>query len=223
MSGDLKIAMCGLGLMGTPIAERIAAAGYQIAVWGRSAAKSGAVPHRAAYLARSASEAATNADVVVLCLANEQAVEEVVFGAEGVASQRRPRFVLDHSSISPNATRRLSSRLHEATGAIWIDAPVSGGVGGAVAGTLSIMMGSDKRANLTSLIELKSSYAHRITSTGDVGTGQLAKLCNQVIVSANLLAITSVTGTGWDTIFLFWSTACLQGNISPKSSPGRAA
>jgi 3-hydroxyisobutyrate dehydrogenase-like beta-hydroxyacid dehydrogenase len=101
MSGDLKIAMCGLGLMGTPIAERIAAAGYQIAVWGRSAAKSGAVPHRAAYLARSASEAATNADVVVLCLANEQAVEEVVFGAEGVASQRRPRFVLDHSASPP--------------------------------------------------------------------------------------------------------------------------
>lgn len=133
MSGNLKIVMCGLGLMGTPIAERIATAGYPLTVRSRSAAKSGAVPRRAATLAHSASEAAAKADVVVLCLANEQAVEDVVFGAQGVASQRQPRFVLDHSSISPNATRRLSNRLHEATGALRIDAPVSGGVGDAIA------------------------------------------------------------------------------------------
>ncbi len=71
MSGNLKIVMCGLGLMGTPIAERIATAGYPLTVRSRSAAKSGAVPHRAATLAHLASEAA-KADVVVLCLANDR-------------------------------------------------------------------------------------------------------------------------------------------------------
>ncbi|MGF6921271.1 3-hydroxyisobutyrate dehydrogenase-like beta-hydroxyacid dehydrogenase [Paraburkholderia sp. 40] len=141
------------------------------------------------------------------------AVEQIVFGPAGLldggpAAPRRMRWIVDHSSIAPAATRALARRVTdfgEAGGAAagaagtgtsrdgasigWIDAPVSGGVAGATAGTLAIMAGG-AASDLAAVRPLLDAYAARVTHMGEVGAGQTAKLCNQAIVTATVAAIT---------------------------------
>lgn len=184
----MRIAFCGLGLMGAAMARRLLAAGHEVAVWNRSPAKARPLVGQGARAAATPAQAAAGADAVLLCLRDGAAVEGVVFGAGGVGEARGIGWVADHSSIAPELTRDLAQRLKRACGADWIDAPVSGGVGGAEAGTLAVMAGGAPEA-VAAASRAMAAYAARVTRMGEVGAGQATKLCNQTVVAAAVLAV----------------------------------
>ncbi|MEC5405520.1 NAD(P)-dependent oxidoreductase [Paraburkholderia sp. MPAMCS5] len=201
----MEIGFCGPGLMGAPMIRHLLRAGHTVRVWNRTRAKAEALAAEGAQVVDAPRELATRCEAVLLCLADAPAVEETVFGAAGLlgganpAEPLRVRWIVDHSSIPPAATRALALRAAAVSsgatdhatnqsGAGWIDAPVSGGVAGAQAGTLAVMAGG-AAADVDAIKPLLAAYAARVTHMGDVGAGQTAKLCNQTIVTATIAAI----------------------------------
>ncbi len=188
MSDSIQVGFCGTGLMGAPMVRRLLAAGHTVHVWNRTRAKAESLVADGALVAESPADLARKSRVVILCLTDQYAVEETVFGRNGIADVRGPELLIDHSSIAPDATRQFAARLYEQTGAGWIDAPVSGGVRGAEAGTLAIMGGGDERW-VPLAREVVKAYSARYTHMGGSGSGQVTKLCNQTIVASTLSAI----------------------------------
>lgn len=195
---NVETGFCGPGLMGAPMIRHLLRAGHAVHVWNRTRAKSEALQADGATLADTPRELAARAEVVVLCVADAAAVEAVVFGEHGVLGpdahahgQTRPkgklRWIVDHSSIPPAVTRSLAARA-AAAGVGWIDAPVSGGTTGAVAGTLAVMAGGEA-ADVEAVTPLIKAYASRVTHMGAAGAGQTTKLCNQAIVTSTVAAI----------------------------------
>lgn len=183
------IGFIGLGLMGMPMARRLLSSGYPVTVWNRSPGRADVLAEAGARLADSPAALARDADVVMLCVADTGAVADVVFAAGGVAEGGAPgKLLVDFSSISPSATRGFALRLQQACGMRWIDAPVSGGVPGAEQGTLAIMAGGEA-ADIERVRPLLAVLGSRCTHLGAAGAGQVAKVCNQLIVGLNALAI----------------------------------
>ncbi len=183
-----RIGFIGIGLMGRPMVLRLLLANYVVRVWNRSPAKVAEVTTAGAVPCASPAELARGSDVILLCLANTQAVESVAGDGDFLAGLDPDSIVVDLSSISPEATRTLASRVAEVSGANWIDAPVSGGVPGAEAGELVIMAGGDQQA-LERAGPVLAPLSKRVTRMGPSGAGQTAKLCNQIIVGCNITAI----------------------------------
>lgn len=186
MTATRKIAFIGTGLMGAPMARRLLGAGFALAAWNRDGSKAAPLAADGARVAGSAREAAEGADVVFTMLTDGNAVEDVLF-RQGVADVlARGATVIDCSSIAPKAARDHAARLAE-RGIRHLDAPVSGGVVGAAAGTLAIMAGGDGAV----VAELSDVFAPlgRVTHVGPDGTGQLAKLGNQQIVAVTIGAV----------------------------------
>lgn len=184
-----RIGFCGIGKMGEPMARRLLTAGYAVRVWNRSSAKLEALIEAGATACASPALLAEASDIVMLCLGDAHAVEEVVFGAEGlVHASHAPRCLIDHSTIAPADTQRFAQRWHDATGGVWIDAPVSGGTAGAAAGTLAILCGGDAD-NIAAVEPVLRAYAARVTRMGATGAGQAAKLANQAIVVTTIAGI----------------------------------
>ena len=184
-----KIGFLGTGLMGSPIACHIARAGYATTVWNRSQAKTAHAVAAGAQVVANPAAAVTNADIVCLCLTDQAAVEDVLFGAGQVSTRLRAgAVVVDLSTIGPAPTRDFAARLANVSGARWIDAPLTGGVAGAQAGTLIALVGGET-AQVEELAPLFAQFTSRVSHMGGLGTGQAAKLCNQLIVSVNILAI----------------------------------
>jgi 3-hydroxyisobutyrate dehydrogenase len=143
---------------------------------------------RGATWADSPAHAAARADFVFICVPDTPDVEAVVLGAGGVIeSVRAGQTVIDHSTISPTATRRIAAKLRE-RGVALLDAPVSGGDSGARNATLSIMVGGDASAFARAL-PLLQCMGKTITHCGESGSGQLTKLVNQILVSVTNLAV----------------------------------
>ncbi|WP_042265744.1 NAD(P)-dependent oxidoreductase [Paraburkholderia heleia] len=191
MDGQV-LGFCGPGLMGAPMIRHLLHAGHAVRVWNRTPAKAEALIADGAQVAAMPGDLAREADVVLLCVADAAAVEQVVFGEHGLfagaaGESVRVRRIVDHSSIPPDATRRLAERA-AAFGAGWVDAPVSGGVAGAQNGTLAIMAGG-AAADVEAVTPILGAYASRVTHMGGVGAGQTTKLCNQAIVTATVAAI----------------------------------
>lgn len=185
----MTLAYVGLGLMGGPMAVRLARAEHAVRVWNRTAAKCAAAVEAGAVLAESAADAARGADVVFMCLSDTKAVEAAVFDPGGIADGIGAGAVLvDFSSMAPDATRAFAARLKAERGAEWVDAPVSGGVAGAEAGTLAVMAGGDPAA-FARVEPYVKAMAARFTHMGPVGAGQTTKLCNQVIVGSLMCVI----------------------------------
>lgn len=185
----LKLGFIGLGLMGVPMTLRLLNEGFDVCVWNRSIAQCDALVKAGAKMAGSARQVATQCDVIMLCLSDTAAVEQVVFGQDGVASGGTTEQVLvDFSSIDPQQTRAFARRLKSLCSMAWVDAPVSGGVSGAEQGELIIMAGGDQEL-LASLHSVFKPLAKRVTRMGDVGAGQTTKLCNQMIVGCNAMVI----------------------------------
>lgn len=177
----------GIGLMGKPMALRLLNAGFQVHVWNRSPDKLDAVVEAGAIACASAGDVVNKADVVLLCLSDTQAVESVV--NNGIVSDGAPgKLVIDLSSIHPETTRQLAALLQAKYGMGWVDAPVSGGVAGAEQGSLAIMAGGGESDIAVAREVLKPLY-RQLTHMGDVGSGQITKICNQMIVSCNLMVI----------------------------------
>jgi len=188
MSEQLVIGFAGVGMLGSEMIKRLLGKGYAVRVWNRTPEKALALVADGAQVAATAQQLAQECDLILLCLTDQQAVEAVVFGPKGITSAQRAVNLIDHSSIAPEATQSFAQRYKTATGAQWLDAPISGGVKGAQEGTLAIMVGGDP-ALTERLRPVLASYAARVTHMGPSGAGQVAKLCNQTIVATTINAI----------------------------------
>lgn len=193
MSSPLpSLAFAGLGLMGVPMTRRLLAAGYPLTVWNRSAGKRDLLAAEGARAVETAAQLCADAEVVMLCLADTAAVRDVVFGAGGIVENARAGQVLvDFSSLEPAATREMAAELEARSGMRWVDAPVSGGTPGAEAGTLAIMAGG-RIEDIERVRPILAHLGQRLTRMGDVGAGQVTKVCNQMIVACNALVIAEV-------------------------------
>ncbi|KVL16277.1 NAD(P)-dependent oxidoreductase [Burkholderia ubonensis] len=192
----MEVGFCGPGLMGAPMIRHLLAAGHRVGVWNRTRAKSEALAADGARVVDTPRALAEQVETVLLCVLDARAVGDVVFGPDGLLSgdeaARRVRRIVDHSSIPPGVTRDYAKRAAD-LGVGWVDAPVSGGVPGAQAGTLAVMAGG-RAEDLDAVRPLIDAYAARITHMGDAGAGQTAKLCNQAIVTATVTAIAEAVG-----------------------------
>jgi 3-hydroxyisobutyrate dehydrogenase len=184
----MKLGFIGIGLMGRPMTLRLLAAGHEVAVWNRSREKLAPVVDKGARPAPSPADVARAADIVLMCVTDQRAAGEVLFGAGGVAEAAQGgKLVVDFSSIAPAAAREFAARL-EAKGMGLIDAPVSGGVAGAEKGTLAVMAGG-RAEHIERVRPVVMQLAQRFTRMGDAGAGQVTKLCNQVIVGSLMVVI----------------------------------
>jgi len=183
-----QLAFVGLGIMGGPMAGHLLAAGHSVTVNTRTKERAQELLKKGAKWADSPAKAAAGADVVFVCVPDTPDVESVVLGTEGILSGARSgTIVVDHSTISPAATRKMSAAL-AGRGVAMLDAPVSGGDVGAKNATLSIMVGGDERA-FEKVKPLLSHMGKTITWCGPSGAGQLTKLVNQILVSVTNLAV----------------------------------
>lgn len=182
-----NVAFIGTGVMGAPMAGHLLAAGNRLTVHNRTPEKAHGLVARGARLSSSPAEAARDAEFVFLNVKDSPDVEAVCLGEHGIVhSVRRGTVVVDHSTISPKVARQVAARLAD-VGVEFLDAPVSGGDVGARNATLSIMVGGSEAA-LDRVMPLLRVMGKTITHTGRVGTGQLTKLVNQILVSVTNLA-----------------------------------
>ncbi|MND73893.1 2-hydroxy-3-oxopropionate reductase [compost metagenome] len=192
MSTLPSLGFAGIGLMGLPMCRRLLAAGYPLAVWNRNPDKCKPLVEAGARQVASPAELCQHADVVMLCLADTSVVREVVFGPAGVVEgAKKGQLLVDFSSLEPNATREMAAELAAKTGMGWLDTPVSGGVVGAEAGSLAIMVGGELQ-DLERVRPVLLNLGQRVTHMGGVGAGQVTKACNQMIVACNALVIAEV-------------------------------
>ena len=185
---ETRLGYLGMGLMGLPMAERLLDAGHPLTVWNRSAAKADPVVEKGARRAATPAELAAESDVVMACLTNAAAVEEVLFGPDGIASVTGPATFVDFSSMDPRLTRTFAERLKAANGMAFVDAPVSGGTPAAKAGTLTIMAGGDA-ADIKRVRPVVAALAQRFTHMGPTGSGQMTKLVNQIIAGSTMAVV----------------------------------
>lgn len=183
MTDKPKLGYIGLGLMGRPMCLRLLAAGFEVTVWNRSRDKLAPVVEKGAKAAASPAEVARAADIIMMCVTDQRAAEEVLFGPNGVSQgETKNKLLVDFSSIAPTSARDFAKRL-EKLGTGMIDAPVSGGTAGAEKGSLAIMAGG-KAKHIERVRPVVMHLAQRFTRMGDSGAGQVTKLCNQVIVGS---------------------------------------
>lgn len=183
-----RIGYIGVGLMGKPMVVRLLDAGYDVSVWNRSRDKLDALVDGGASAAETPAELAANSDFVFMCLMDAKAVEAVVFGPDGVAQASGPKILVDFGTLHPDTSREFAERLSAANGMAWVDAPVSGGVPGAEAGTLAIMAGGD--ADVIEVVRpVVMNLCARFTRMGGAGAGQSTKLCNQIISGCTMAIV----------------------------------
>ena len=183
-----KIGFIGLGIMGRPMARNLIRAGYQLTVWNRSRPGIDALLADGAAEAGSSREVAERSDAVITIVGCTEDVEQIALGPSGVIEGAHPGLVhIDMSTIAPDVTRHIAARLAEA-GIEMLDAPVSGGEQGAIDATLSIMAGGNE-ATFERCKPLLETLGRKVVYCGPAGSGQVVKLCNQVIVGLNNLAV----------------------------------
>ncbi len=183
-----KLGFVGLGTMGAAMAANLARAGFPLTVWNRTPGRAGPLVALGAVEAGSPRELAQASDVVVTCVTDSPQVDEVVFGTDGLAEGfTSGSLLIDCSTISPASAREFAARLGE-LGVAMIDAPVSGGSEGAVAGTLTIMAGGAP-ADLERADDVLHAMGRSVTHLGPIGSGQVAKAVNQVILCGTYLGV----------------------------------
>ncbi|MBK7794621.1 MAG: NAD(P)-dependent oxidoreductase [Betaproteobacteria bacterium] len=184
-----NLAFLGLGVMGFPMAGHLATAGHRVTVFNRSPAK--AAQWVARFGGRSAptpAAAAAGADVVLMCVGNDDDVRAVATGPEGaLAGMRRGAILVDHTTASATVAREVHAAA-AARGIGFLDAPVSGGQAGAENGKLTIMVGGDA-ATFAAAEATLGHYARAVTLLGGPGAGQLTKMVNQICIAGLLQAL----------------------------------
>jgi 3-hydroxyisobutyrate dehydrogenase len=182
------VGFIGLGIMGRPMARHLLRAGYPLTVWNRSQPGIEELVRDGASPGSSPEDVARQSDVLITMVTDSQDVEKVALGPKGIIEGGRPGLIhIDMSTISPTVTRRIASRLAE-KGIEMLDAPVSGGDTGAQAGTLSIMVGG-KEETFQRCRPIFEVLGRTIVYCGPNGAGQTVKLCNQIVVALNNLAM----------------------------------
>jgi 3-hydroxyisobutyrate dehydrogenase len=176
----MRLAFIGLGVMGFPMAGHLAKAGHEVRVFNRSAAKAQAwAADYEGSAFGTASEAAQDCDLVALCVGNDEDVRRVV--AAILPSLAANGLIVDHTTTSAKVAKEMAL-LSAQSGKSFLDAPVSGGQAGAVNGALTIMVGGDLAA-YDRAVPVISAYAKAVRRMGEAGSGQLAKMVNQICIA----------------------------------------
>ena len=184
----MKVAFIGMGTMGGPMAQNILNAGHEVTVHNRTREREEPLEQAGAQRAASPQEAAAGAEIIVICVSDTPDVEATVLGNNGVIhGAQQGAIVVDMSTISPIATRRIAEALKE-KGIKMLDAPVSGGSEGAQNGTLTIMVGGEA-ADLEKVMPVLEAMGKTITHVGPTGAGQITKAINQIIISGTYLTV----------------------------------
>ncbi|RBM21992.1 6-phosphogluconate dehydrogenase [Prauserella sp. PE36] len=191
----MRVGFIGLGSQGAPMARRIVDAGYEVTLWARRPASLEPFAGTAAKVAGSPAEVAAASDLVCVCVVSDADVEEVTYGENGVLARLREDGVLAvHSTVHPDTCRRLAERAG-ARGVAVVDAPVSGGGPAAAEGTLLVMAGGDE-AVVERCRPVFETYGDPVVHLGGLGAGQLTKLLNNLLFTANLATASSTLALG---------------------------
>ncbi|MHC4144165.1 MAG: 2-hydroxy-3-oxopropionate reductase [Planctomycetota bacterium] len=183
-----KIGFVGLGIMGSPMAKNLLKAGYSLAVYDIVSERIDDAVKAGAQACSSNREVAENSEIVITMLPNSPEVKEAVLGADGVLDGAGPGTILiDMSSIAPLASKEVSEKAKE-KGVVVLDAPVSGGEPKAVDGTLAIMVGGPQDT-FEKVKDILSVMGGSVTLVGEIGSGNMTKLANQIIVALNIAAM----------------------------------
>lgn len=184
----MKIGFIGLGIMGTPMAKNLIKAGRELVVYNRTESKADALVELGAVRAGSPAEVARQCSVIITMLPDSPDVRDVCLGSKGIIETAAPgSIVIDMSSIDPVATKEIGASL-AAKDIRMMDAPVSGGEPKAIDGTLSVMVGGSKE-DFDEFFSLLMCMASSVVYVGELGSGNVAKLANQVIVAINIAAV----------------------------------
>jgi 2-hydroxy-3-oxopropionate reductase len=184
----MRVGVIGLGIMGAPMARNLLAAGHAMTVHGRTRARVDALVEAGAAAAGSPAELAGQVEAVITMLPDTPDVEAVIAGPAGILAGARPGLLaIDMSTIAPDAARALAARA-ASHGVVLLDAPVSGGEQGAIAGTLSIMVGGE-REGFERAAPVFAALGRQVTYMGGPGQGQMTKLVNQVVGATTLAAV----------------------------------
>jgi 2-hydroxy-3-oxopropionate reductase len=183
-----KLGFIGLGIMGLPMALNLRRAGFPLSVYNRTKSRTVPLKDAGATICASPKEVAANSDIIFICVSDTPDVHEVLFGKDGVAAgAKKGSVVVDMSTISPDSTKRFAKELKMA-GVDMLDAPVSGGEAGAIAGSLSIMVGG-KEEVCRRVLPFFQKLGKNIVLVGDHGAGQVAKACNQIVIAVTIEAV----------------------------------
>jgi 3-hydroxyisobutyrate dehydrogenase len=185
---QVRVGFIGLGIMGSPMAGHLRAAGFPLAVYSRTRRKAEALLAAGARWCETPGEVARNCDVLMLNVTDTPDVEAVLFSASGAADELvRAAVVVDFSTIRPDAAREFATRL-AAKGVSLLDAPVTGGQLGAQNATLTIMVGGE-RAAFERVRPLLEKLGKKIVHVGPSGSGQALKACNQILCAVNMIGV----------------------------------
>jgi 3-hydroxyisobutyrate dehydrogenase-like beta-hydroxyacid dehydrogenase len=216
----MRIAFLGLGIMGRPMASNLVKAGHDVTVWNRSAGKN----VEGAKTAVSPAEAARDAEVIWLCVADTKAVESVLFGPQGVdESLASGQIIVDSSTISPAATRRFAERVN-AKGVQYVDAPVTGSKVAAEGGTLIFIVGGEE-ATIEKLKPLFAATGKKIFRMGETGKGEAAKLAMNLQIAviyegfAEALTLATKLGVDADTMLPLIEASMVRSGVVDYKAP----
>jgi 3-hydroxyisobutyrate dehydrogenase len=183
-----EVGFIGLGIMGKPMARNLVRAGYSLIVFNRTRSQAEAMASDVIRVADSPEQVAQQSEFIITMVTDSAAVEDVVKGPAGIIHGiKHGSVVVDMSTISPEVERNLDEELRRKSSTL-LDAPVSGGDVGAIKGTLAIMAGGAREA-FDKVLPLFQAMGETITYCGPVGSGQITKLCNQILVSVSLLGV----------------------------------
>lgn len=183
----MKLGFIGLGAMGYPMASHLLRAGHALAVWARRPEAAAGLVEQGAHACASPAELAAASEVVITIVTTSSDVENLAFGAQGLAEGfARGAIHVDMSTIAPTTARSLAAR-YARLGVGWVDAPVSGGEQAALAAKLAIMAGGSD-ADLERVRPVLMALGQTLVHVGEAGAGQVAKACNQMIMVAAIQA-----------------------------------
>ncbi len=190
------VAFLGLGVMGDPMAGHLAAAGHRVTVYNRTAAKSAAwVARHGGRSGATPAEAARGAEIVFCCVGNDDDLRSVALGADGAfAGMKAGTIFVDHTTASAAVARELAAEAQK-KGVKFVDAPVSGGNLGAINGALTVMCGGDEAA-FNEARPLAMAFAKAMTLLGPSGSGQLAKMVNQIAIAGLVQGLSEAIAFG---------------------------
>jgi 3-hydroxyisobutyrate dehydrogenase len=176
----MKTAFIGLGVMGFPMAGHLKTAGHDVAVYNRSPEKARKWAEKHGGRAfETIAQAVTGAEIVLLCVGKDDDVRDVV--AQALPALAGGAVIVDHTTTSATVAREMAALLAQ-SGRAFVDAPVSGGQAGAENGQLTIMVGADQ-ADFDRVLPVIEVYAKAVRRMGEVGAGQLTKMCNQIAIA----------------------------------------
>ena len=185
-----RVGYCGLGVMGAPMARHLAAAGHEVSVYNRTAARALEwVAANGGQAFPTPAEVARESDTVFLCVGNDDDVRQIILGDGGILDGAHEGLVIvDHTTTSAELAQDMA-RSCEAHGVVFIDAPVSGGQAGAENGVLTVMCGSSSEVTFDETALLIGAYSRSCVRMGGPGTGQLTKMVNQICIAGLVQAL----------------------------------